>query len=74
MIVTHDSAMASDAHTGSRRMCPAGYNTPAATGRAVKLYTTAQSCTVKEKVSTEQMYILMVLAHKIKFHAVDNAA
>jgi len=66
--------MASDAQTGLRRIWPAGYSTPAAIGRAIKLYITAQSCGINEKLSTEQQYILVTLAHKIKFHPVDNAA
>jgi hypothetical protein len=40
---TYDKAMAREAHTGSRRMCPNGYKTPAAIGTAAILYIKAHS-------------------------------
>lgn len=38
---THDRAMARDPHTGSSLACPAGYITPAAMGKAARLYISA---------------------------------
>ena len=40
---THERAIAKEAHTGASLACPAGYMTPAATGRAMRLYTDAQN-------------------------------
>jgi hypothetical protein len=40
---TYDKAIAREAHTGSRRMCPNGYKTPAAIGTVAMLYTNAHS-------------------------------
>ena len=41
--VTYDKAIAREAQTGLRRMCPKGYKTPAAIGSAKTLYTNAHS-------------------------------
>ncbi len=39
----HESAIASEAHTGASLAWPAGYTTPAAIGNATTLYTVAHS-------------------------------
>lgn len=44
--------MASDAHTGAKRACPAGYATPAAMGTAITLYIIAHIKLVLTRLST----------------------
>ena len=48
---TYDNAMAREAQTGSSRMCPTGYRTPAAIGSAPVLYTRAHSWSLKVSYS-----------------------
>jgi hypothetical protein len=42
MTEMEDNAMASEPHTGSNLACPAGYTTPAAMGKATRLYMMAE--------------------------------
>jgi hypothetical protein len=62
---TYDNAIAREAQTGSSRMCPTGYRTPAAIGSAVVLYTRAHSWSLK--VSYPLLHLLEPTRTKLSF-------
>ena len=57
--------MAREAQTGSSRMCPAGYRTPAAIGSAAVLYTRAHSWSLK--ISYPLLHLLESTRTKLSF-------